>query len=471
MNDSTIAAVATPIGAGGIGIIKISGQNALQIALQIFQRSHSSISNPEDKNFADISSFKSHHLYHGYIVDPENEQLVDEVLLVVMLAPHSYTREDVVEIQAHSGPVVLRSILDLVLGYGAVIAGPGEFTKRAYINGRIDLTQAEAVIDIINARTNKSLEIAASLIKGEMQLCIERISDYLFNFLAEINAAIDFPEDVEEIINVDRITDVFQNNIINTINELIGQYDNCHILRDGIKLVIVGKPNVGKSSLMNCLIKKERSIVTAVPGTTRDLIEESFSLSGMPVIVADTAGLHDTDDPVEVIGINKAKDYIDCSDLILFIIDGGSILTHEDHEIFKMINTRNSILVINKSDLFSDRHKVNTPDSWRKMPGVEISALYNRGLDELKDLIIKILYGENGFDPRTVIIPNLRHKLILDRCLVSLCSAVDGLNRESPLELIAIDVNEALDLLGEITGSSANNDVIDKIFNKFCIGK
>ena len=471
MNDSTIAAVATPIGAGGIGIIKISGQNALQIALQIFQRSHSSISNPDDKNSADISSFRSHHLYHGYIVDPENEQLVDEVLLVVMLAPHSYTREDVVEIQAHSGPVVLRSILDLVLGYGAVIAGPGEFTKRAYINGRIDLTQAEAVIDIINARTNKSLEIAASLIKGEMQLCIERISDYLFNFLAEINAAIDFPEDVEETINVDRITDVLQNNIINTIKELIEQYDNGHILRDGIKLVIVGKPNVGKSSLMNSLVKKERSIVTALPGTTRDLIEESFSLSGMPIIIADTAGLHDTDDPVEAIGINKAKDYIDCSDLILFIIDGGSILTHEDHEIFKMINTRNSILVINKSDLFSDRHKVNTPDNWRKMPGVEISALYNRGLDELKDLIIKILYGENGFDPRTVIIPNLRHKLILDRCLVSLCSAVDGLNRESPLELIAIDVNEALDLLGEITGSSANNDVIDKIFNKFCIGK
>ena len=333
------------------------------------------------------------------------------------------------------------------------------------------MTQAEAVIDIINARTNKSLEIATTLIKGEMQLCIERISDYLFNFLAEINAAIDFPEDVEEIINIDRITDVFQNNIINTIKELIGQYDNGHILRDGIKLVIVGKPNVGKSSLMNCLIKKERSIVTAVPGTTRDLIEESFSLSGMPVIIADTAGLHDTDDPVEVIGINKAKDCIDCSDLILFIIDGGSVLTHEDHEIFKMINTRNSILVINKSDLFSDRHKVDMPDGWRKMPGVEISALYSRGLDELKDLIVKISLGENSFDPQAVMIPNLRHKLILDRCLVSLCSAVDGLNRGSPLELIAIDVKEVVGLLGEITGGSVNNDVIDQIFSRFCIGK
>ncbi len=470
-NDSTIAAVATPIGAGGIGIIKISGQNALPIASHIFRRSHSSTSNPEDKDSADISSFKSHFLYHGYIVDPENRRVVDEVLLAVMLAPHSYTREDVVEIQAHSGSVVLRSILDLVLKQGAAIAGPGEFTKRAYINGRIDLTQAEAVIDIINARTNKSLEIATTLIKGEMQLCIERISDCLFNFLAEINAAIDFPEEVEEIINVDRITDVFQNNIINTIKELIGQYDNGHILRDGIKLVIVGKPNVGKSSLMNCLIKKERSIVTAVPGTTRDLIEESFSLSGMPVIIADTAGLHDTDDPVEVIGINKAKDCIDCSDLILFIIDGGSVLTHEDHEIFKMINTRNSILVINKSDLFSDRHKVDTPDSWRKMPGVEISALYSRGLDELKDLIVKISLGENSFDPQAVIIPNLRHKLILDRCLVSLCSAVDGLNRGSPLELIAIDVKEVVGLLGEITGGSVNNDVIDQIFSRFCIGK
>ena len=471
MNDSTIAAVATPIGAGGIGIIKISGQKALTIASHVFRRSHPSTSNSKHKNSADISSFKSHHLYHGYIVDPENRRVVDEVLLAVMLAPHSYTREDVVEIQAHSGPVVLRSILDLALKYGAAIAAPGEFTKRAYINGRIDLTQAEAVIDIINAKTNKSLEIATTLIKGEMQLCIERISDYLFNFLAEINATIDFPEDVEEIINVDRITDVFQNNIINTIKELIGQYDNGHILRDGIKLVIVGKPNVGKSSLMNCLIKKERSIVTAVPGTTRDLIEESFSLSGMPVIIADTAGLHDTDDPVEVIGINKAKDYIDCSDLILFIIDGGSILTHEDHEIFKMINRRNSILVINKSDLFSDRHKVNTPDSWKKMPKVEIAARYNRGLDALKDLVVKLSLGKNSFDSQAAIVPNLRHKLILDRCLVSLCSAVDGLNRGSPLELIAIDVKEAVDLLGEITGGSANNDVIDQIFNRFCIGK
>ena len=471
MNDSTIAAVATPIGAGGIGVIKISGQNALSIASHIFRRSHSSLSNTKDKNSADISSFKSHHLYHGYIVDPENRRVVDEVLLAAMLAPHSYTREDVVEIQAHSGPVVLRSVLELLLKYGAEIAGPGEFTTRAYINGRIDLTQAEAVIDIINARTNKSLEIATTLIKGEMQLCIERISDYLFNFLAEINAAIDFPEDVEELIDVDKITDVFQNNIINTIKDLIGQYDNGHILRDGIKLVIVGKPNVGKSSLMNCLIKKERSIVTAVPGTTRDLIEESFSLSGMPVIIADTAGLHDTDDPVEVIGINKAKDYIDCSDLILFVVDGGSILTHEDYEIFEMINTRNSILVINKSDLFSDKHRVNTPDSWRKMHRVEISALYDRGLDELKDLIVRISLGENSFDPQAAIIPNLRHKLILDRCLVSFCSVVDGLNRGSPPELIAIDVKEAVDLLGEITGGSANNDVIDQIFNRFCIGK
>ncbi len=471
MNDTTIAAVATPIGTGGIGIIKISGQNALPIASHIFRRSHSSISNTEDKNSADISSLKSHHLYHGYIVDPENRRVVDEILLAVMLAPYSYTREDVVEIQAHSGSVVLRSILDLVVKYGATIADPGEFTKRAYINGRIGLTQAEAVIDIINARTNKSLEIATTLIKGEMQLCIEKISDYLLNFLAEINAAVDFPEDVEEIINVDRITDVFQNNIINTIKELIGQYDNGHILRDGIKLVIVGKPNVGKSSLMNCLIKKERSIVTNVPGTTRDLIEESFSLSGMPVIIADTAGLHDTDDPVEVIGINKAKDYIDCSDLILFIIDGGSILTHEDYKIFKMINTKNSILVINKSDLFSDTHKVNTPDSWEKMPRVKISALYNKGIDQLRALIVKISLGENVFAPQSMIIPNLRHKLILDQCLVSLCSALDGLKYGSPLDLIAIDVKEAVDLLGEITGGSASNDVIDQIFNRFCIGK
>ncbi|MCK5509422.1 MAG: GTP-binding protein, partial [Desulfobacterales bacterium] len=260
-------------------------------------------------------------------------------------------------------------------------------------------------------------------------------------------------------------------NIIKTIQELIEQYDNGHILRDGIKLVIVGKPNVGKSSLMNCLIKKDRSIVTDVPGTTRDLIEESFSLSGMPVIIADTAGIHDTNDPVEVIGINKAKNYIDCSDLILFIIDGSSILTHEDYEIFEMINKRNSILVINKSDLFSNRHKVNTPDSWKKMPRVEISALSNKGIDALKDFIIQILLRKNSFDFQDVIVPKLRHKLILDQCLISLYSVVNGFDRRSPLDLIAIDLKEAIDLLCEITGSSANNDVIDQIFDNFCIGK
>ena len=471
MNDSTIAAVATPTGTGGIGIIKLSGQNTLSIASRIFRKSHSSISNPENKHSADIPFFKSHHIYHGYIVDPENRRVVDEVLLVVMLAPRSYTRENVIEIQAHSGPVVIRSILDLVLKYGAVIASPGEFTKRAYINGRIGLTQAEAVIDIINARTNKSLEIANTLIKGNLQLCIEKISDYLLNFLTEINATIDFPDDVEETVTVDNIPDFFQNDIINKIKELIEQYDNGHILRDGIKLVIVGKPNVGKSSLMNCLIKKDRSIVTDVPGTTRDLIEESFSLSGMPMIIADTAGIHDTDEPVETIGINKAKDYINCADLILFIVDGSSILTHEDYKVFEMVNERNSILVINKLDLFSGERKVSTPDSWKKMPRVEISALSNKGVDALKDLIVQISLRTNSFDLRDAIVPNLRHKLILDQCIVLLYSVVDGFDRGSPLDLIAIDLKEAIDLLCKITGSSANNDVINQIFDRFCIGK
>jgi tRNA modification GTPase len=306
-----------------------------------------------------------------------------------------------------------------------------------------------------------------------LQLSIERIRDYLFNFLSEINAAIDFPEDVDEIIGYDRIADIIQNDIIKTIRDLIEQYDNGHILRDGIKLAIIGKPNVGKSSLMNCLIKKDRSIVTAVSGTTRDLIEEAFSLRGLPVIIADTAGLHDTDDPVEVIGINKAKEYIDCSDLVLFIIDGSSVLTQEDYEIFEAINEKNSILVINKSDLFSDRCESNLPDSWEKMPKVEISALYNKGLDALKDLIVKISVGKNSRfnDHQDMIIPNLRHKLLLDQCLTSLCSAVDGLDRGMSLELISIDIKEAVDLLGDVIGVSVSDNVLDQIFNRFCIGK
>ncbi|HUV49677.1 MAG TPA: tRNA uridine-5-carboxymethylaminomethyl(34) synthesis GTPase MnmE [Anaerolineae bacterium] len=471
MDNPTIAAVATPIGRGGIGIIRISGEKALRIAATIFKSS--SFASDQHAATCDFSFAKSkyHRLYYGYVVDPANGRQLDEILLAIMKAPRSYTGEDVVEIQAHSGPVVLSSILELVLKNGARLAEPGEFTKRAYINGRIDLTQAEAVVDIINARTNKSLEIATAQLKGDMRMSIETIRCPLSDVFAEINAAIDFPDDVAEIVDIDTIIKTLQDKVIARLNDLIEWYENAHVLRDGLKLVVVGRPNVGKSSLMNRLLQKERAIVSSMPGTTRDFIEEPLGIRGIPVIITDTAGLHETDDPVEVMGIKKTYEHTDLSDLVLFVLDAGCRITGEDYKIYERIGDRKLIIVINKSDLVDDEHGLDMPDSWINIPQVKISALYGHGLDRLKDLIAKTSLSEQGFDSEHTIVPNLRHKIALERSLQAASSAVKGMRMQTPFELISIDIKEAVDSLEEITGVIANEDMLDRIFGRFCIGK
>ena len=398
MDRSTIAALATPVGSGGIGIIKISGDNALSIAASIFRKS-----TPPPEALSDSlrdpygppgSSFKSHRLYYGHVVDPESNRILDEVLLSVMMAPYTYTREDVVEINAHSGPVAIRGILELVLKKGARLAEPGEFTQRAYLNGRIDLTQAEAVIDIINAKTQKSLEIATAQVKGDMRECIEAIRGSMLEILTDIEAAIDFPEDVGDILEPSRTVEFVRRNIVEPLNDLVNLYDDAHVLRDGLKLVVVGRPNVGKSSLMNRLIKKDRAIVTPIPGTTRDLIEETINIRGIPVIISDTAGLHETTDPVEVIGISKAQECIDDSDLVLFMVDVSEPLTHEDDKIYETIQEKETILVLNKIDLVDEDFGFEMPDMWRRRHSVRTSALYNIGFTGLKDLIADVSMGE-----------------------------------------------------------------------------
>ena len=471
MNSATIAAIATPAGRGGIGIIKISGKDAFKIAASIFQRSVPLSNDAQRANKPLFSSLKSHRLYHGHIVDTENRRVLDEVLLSVMMAPRTYTMEDVVEINTHSGPVVLSSILNLVLKTGARFAEPGEFTKRAYLNGRIDLTQAEAVIDIINSRTDKALEIAISQIKGGLKKSVEVIRSLLLDILIETEAAIDFPDDVGENINTDSIIEVLENQVIDNLKELVEQYEYAHILRDGMNMVVVGRPNVGKSSLMNRLIQEDRAIVTPFPGTTRDLIEETLNIRGIPVIIADTAGLHETDDPVEVIGIKKTQEYINSSDLILFMVDAGTSLSGEDYKIYETIQDKRAILVVNKSDLVADDFEPELPDLWKKTPYLKISALYGRGLNELKDLIARVVMGNNGLEIRNTIIPNLRHKIALEKSLQLSVSAVEEIRKGTPFELIAIDIKEAIDSLGEIMGVTAKEDVIDQIFRRFCIGK
>jgi len=471
MDTDTIAAVATPVGSGGIGIIKISGKDALKIAESIFQKSAAGAEASQVTGSPPFTALQSHRLYHGHIVDTEKERVLDEVLLAVMLAPRTYTRENVVEINTHAGHIVLALILELVLKRGARLAEPGEFTKRAYLNGRIDLTQAEAVIDIINSKTGKSLEIAASQIRGDLKKSIESVRRVLFDFLTEAEAAIDFPEDVDDIINTEAVVGAIEDKVVAPLKKLILQYENAHVFRDGLKMAVIGKPNVGKSSLLNRLIQNDRAIVTSIPGTTRDLIEETLNIHGIPVIIADTAGLHETDDPVEVIGIQKTKEYIRGSDLVLFMIDAGEALTVEDYNIYETIENKRLILVINKIDLVGDGFEPKLPQTWKQAPDIKISALYGTGLKELKALIAKVSIGEYRIDAGNTIIPNLRHKIALERGLQLAVAATEEIGNQTPFELIAIDIREALDALGEIIGLTTREDVVDQIFSRFCIGK
>ena len=463
MANSTIAALATPGGKGGIGIIKVSGEDAISIAGKIFMKA-----GEDGLGFGD--GFESHKLYYGHIFDPDSGSVVDEVLLSVMKAPNSYTREDVVEINAHSGHAVVTKILNIVLESGATLAEPGEFTKRAFINGRIDLTQAEAIIDTINAKTQRSLEIASSQIAGELKDNIEDVRERLFGLLTEAEAIIDFPEEVDDIFVPSSVKKQLNEYILPPLTTMLQQYQSGHVFREGIRMAIVGKPNVGKSSLMNALIEKDRVIVTSFPGTTRDLVEETLDIHGIPTTVTDTAGLHPTEDPIEAIGIQKTKGSIENADLVLFIIDASGSLDDSDFQIYETIKKRRSLLVINKTDLVKDVSGYPIPKTWN-IPTTAISALYGTGIQTLKELIAREIIGNGLADNGSRIVPNMRHKIALEESVGSIHAAAKGLNDNLPVEAIVIDIKEATDKLGEIIGATASQDLLDEIFKRFCIGK
>jgi tRNA modification GTPase len=475
MDNSTIAAIATPAGQGGIGIIKLSGPSAIPIATTIFSPSDSNLkTNTSQVSSADNvawCNFRSHHLYLGHIIDPENRRIIDEVLLCIMKSPRSYTKEDVVEINAHGGPIALNSILDLVIRKGGRLAEPGEFTKRAFLNGRIDLTQAEAVIDVINARTDKSLQLATSQINGQLKRSVEEIRTFFLDILTRIEASIDFPDDVADIFDSKGTAREMMTYAIEPLKSLIQFHQDGNCLREGLKVAVVGRPNVGKSSLLNRLLQKDRAIVTSLPGTTRDTIEEALDIRGFPIILADTAGLHDTSDPIETLGIEKTVKSIEDADMIIFMVEAHRPLTAEDHKIFSRIHSKPLILTVNKIDLVNGEESDIIPESWEANDFVEISALYDRGIDVLKEKMIAIGFGKDPIDIDTVIIPNLRQKLLLEDCLRS----AETINRElvkgTPMEIVAIDLQEAIQFLGQILGTDLKVDVLNQIFNRFCIGK
>ncbi|MDJ0984221.1 MAG: tRNA uridine-5-carboxymethylaminomethyl(34) synthesis GTPase MnmE [Desulfobacterales bacterium] len=474
-HSDTIAAIATPAGQGGIGIVKISGNDAFVIAQAIFRPQKSSLKqyagqnrqSPETRSFR----FETHRLYYGHIIDPDDGRLLDEVLVSAMKAPQTYTREDVVEINAHGGAVVLQSILGLVLSKGARLAEPGEFTRRAFLNGRIDLTQAEAVIDVINARTQKNLELAAAQISGKLKERVAMSRNSLIGLLTQVEAAIDFPDEVDDLVNPDNTVKVLQKDVLAPLKGLIQNYIDAHVFRDGISVAVVGRPNVGKSSLLNQLVKKDRAIVTDMPGTTRDIIEETLSLQGIPVIISDTAGVHPTDNPIEKIGIEKTIEHVNGSDLVLFMVESHCPLGSDDYLIYEKIKSKRIILVLNKKDLIQQDSPAALPDKWQFDDRVFISALYDQGIDQLKDKMIQLAGGKNPLDVTATVVPNLRHKMLLETSLSATETVIEALQNNTSSDLMAIHLQEAIDALGVISGDNVKVDVLDQIFSRFCVGK
>jgi len=403
-------------------------------------------------------------------VDPISERALDEVLLTVMKAPRSYTREDVVEINAHSGTMVLRAIFELVLSRGARLAEPGEFTKRAFLNGRIDLTQAEGVIDIINARTERALEIAQTQLNGGLGHRLRAVRGWLLDAVSAVEAEIDFPEDLGEVTTVCNGAEALEQKAIPALTALLEGFRTGRYLRDGLRVGIVGRPNVGKSSLLNRILDKDRVIVSPIPGTTRDVIEVAVDIQGLPVIFADTAGLQQSTDPVEMIGIQKTMDAVQEADLVLWVVDAADPGSPGDFENFTATLEKQTLLVVNKIDLLGDGQRYSIPNGWN-LPAVYVSALFNQGIEGLKHQISEMFTGRDTGSGQDIVVPNVRHKQAIERCLTAVRNGVAGYHTALPTELIVIDFREAVDALGEILGVTTRESVLDEIFSRFCIGK
>ncbi len=457
--EETIAAISTPFGESGIGIVRMSGSMAEPIARKLFK--------PKRDQF----SFVSHQFHHGEIIDPQSGKPVDEVLIVLMKSPRTYTREDIVEIHCHGGYLILQRVLELVLKEGARMAQPGEFTKRAFLNGRIDLTQAEAVIDLIKAKTETSLEIANQQLRGWLYSEMTDLKARLIENLALIEAHIDFPEEEIEPIAFGEVKRGLER-MNHQLEEWISSYEEGRIFREGISCAIVGKTNVGKSSLLNVLLKEERAIVTPIPGTTRDVIEEILNIYGIPIRLMDTAGLRKPADFIEQEGVRRARERVADSDFILLMLDGSRELDPDDLEIFREVNGKKRVVIINKNDLPQRISFEEVKNRFQNDPIVLISALRNEGIDDLKKTIYDSLVQRDiRTTPEHLIVANIRHKTVLTQVRDNLSNATKGLEEGTSLEFIAFEIRSALDALGELVGETASEEVLNRIFEQFCIGK
>ncbi len=451
--DDTIAAVSTPMGEGGIGIVRLSGSQALAILQKVFR--------PASRG---ASTLESHRFYYGHVVDPESTDPVDEVLAVWMGAPRTYTRQDVVEIHCHGGIVPLRQTLELLLRSGARLAQPGEFTLRAFLNGRVDLAQAEAVLDIVRAKTEVSLRVALEQLDGRISAQVRAIRSTLVALLAHLEASLDFPED--EIPSLDVSTALTQAHT--RLAALLSQAGQGQIYRQGVRTAIVGRPNVGKSSLLNALLGRDRAIVSPTPGTTRDTVEESLNLRGVPLCLVDTAGIKASADPIEVLGIQRSHQALTQADLVLLVLDGSEALQQEDLEIAGLLGNHTVIVTVNKMDL----PRVADADS--VLPNarhIQTCALTGAGLPDLENAIVECVFSGQVQTSDAPLVSNPRHCQALRRALDSVTLAQNAWQERSEPELVVVELRAAANALGEITGESAGEDVLEAIFSSFCIGK
>ena len=452
--DDTVCALSTPVGEGGIGVIRITGQDAYSILTTIF------------KPKTDKQTFESHRLYLGYIKSPAGGTIIDEVLAVYMKGPNTYTREDVAEIYSHGGYAAQKSILALMLNQGARLADPGEFTKRAFLNGRIDLLQAESVLDVIQSETDAELRNAVEHLEGRLSSKIDSVRASIKEALVEIEAMIDFPEDDVEVNQSAVLSGL--DVAIQEIRTLTNSYYEGRAVKQGLEILIVGKPNVGKSSLLNALLLKEKAIVTPIPGTTRDMIEDVIHIRDIKARIVDTAGLRESNDVIEREGVERVKRKLPEADLILWVLDGSDMYTREDEDIRAAVQDKPKVVVINKGDLPQrlDRNRLAS----ESLRWTEISALEQAGIEQLKDTIYNTVMGKS-LKKNAILITNMRQRSSLERTAVSLERALACMKDGEPLEFAAFELQASLSTLGEITGETCPDEILQAIFDRFCIGK
>jgi tRNA modification GTPase len=456
--DDTIAAISTPLGEGGIGIVRISGKDTLKVTDKIF------------RGKLLPSQIPSHTVHYGEIINPKSGEVIDEVLLTVFRAPKSYTAEDLVEISCHGGWLVLSKVLEQALNCGVRLAQPGEFTLRAFVNGRIDLSQAEAVAELIRSKTDLGHKLALRHLKGDLSEKINSYRDKMIDILARLEVEIDFSdEDIQPFDRTEAVKEI--ESIERNLDSLLATYHDGKILREGLNVVIIGKPNVGKSSLLNALLKEDRAIVTPIPGTTRDVISEYANFKGIPVRLVDTAGYRISKDTIELEGIRRTKIEMSEADIILLVIDDSQDVGTEDVELEKQIKNSPYFIVFNKIDIAFENVIKKNEEKLKNKPSVKVSALTGDGIENLKEMIISRALTLKKDQTQGVILSSLRHKDALTRAKRSLSLAKDSLNKNLSPEFVVLDLKAALDAIGEVIGKTVTDDILNKIFSEFCIGK